>query len=73
MVVSTSKQILAQEVDQQNMLRLKSEGNLRDMTRQCQVAKLKAEVQTLGQDSMFVCVSVATLLYCCVTVTAARN
>jgi len=44
MVLSTSKQILAKEVDQQNILRLKSEDNLRDATKQCQAVKLKAEV-----------------------------
>lgn len=44
MVLSTSKRILAQEVDQENTLRIKAEQNLRDITKQYEVIKLKSEV-----------------------------
>ena len=44
MVVNTSKQLLAQELDQENVSRVKAEGSLRDITKQYQMVKLKLEV-----------------------------
>lgn len=44
MVVNTSKQVLAQQLGQENILRIKVEGKLRDVTKQYQMIKLKLEV-----------------------------
>lgn len=44
-VISTSKQLLAQQVDEEKVLRIQAERDMHDSTKKNQATRLKLEVQ----------------------------